>query len=380
MGGPRVFISYSHEDEAWKDELLKHLRVFEREGLLEIWDDRRIGAGTEWLAAITEAISQAKVAVLLVSVDFLNSEFIRELELPLLAARAEHGLRIFPVILRDCAWQKVPWLARLQVRPTDDKSLANRPETQREALWTTIAQEILGIVQTEEPPSKPPPVEPPPSERPPVSAFQVVLVNLLVGLLLFLLFWRGVPLKVACFTGHSRAFFLAILGMLGLHVGWHYFGSSARKFGGIRRVFAAFHPKGIPALALWALTAIVLALCWLGGWSRFSPFRLRDPVPRSSNLVVERNAAGYFSVLHAGGVVNARAGEKVLLTALPGMAGVHCEWQSGAGEVLESSCSTAYTAPSDRENDLLILRILSPCETSELVVGEPIRIIPQGPE
>jgi hypothetical protein len=68
---PTVFVSYSHQDEAWKDRLVKQLRVLELEGDLEVWDDRRIAAGDEWLPEIEAAIARARAAVLLISAAFL---------------------------------------------------------------------------------------------------------------------------------------------------------------------------------------------------------------------------------------------------------------------------------------------------------------------
>ncbi len=65
---PSVFLSYSHKDEVWKDRLRTHLGVLEKQGLLETWDDRRIGAGSDWFEEIQAAMARASVAVLLISV------------------------------------------------------------------------------------------------------------------------------------------------------------------------------------------------------------------------------------------------------------------------------------------------------------------------
>ena len=105
---PTVFVSFSHQDEPWKDRLVTHLGVLQRQGLLDLWDDRRIGAGADWRREIRQAMDRACVAVLLVSADFLTSEFILGEEVPrLLQRRDEEGLRVFPVIVRPCAWQRV---------------------------------------------------------------------------------------------------------------------------------------------------------------------------------------------------------------------------------------------------------------------------------
>ncbi len=113
MSKPAVFISYSHKDEAWKDRMVSHLGALQHEGLLDIWDDRRIGAGEEWRQEIEDAIDAASVAILLVSADFLTSKFILGEEVPRIMKRREkEGMRIFPVIIRPCAWRQVKWLRR----------------------------------------------------------------------------------------------------------------------------------------------------------------------------------------------------------------------------------------------------------------------------
>ncbi|MCZ7361108.1 MAG: toll/interleukin-1 receptor domain-containing protein, partial [Candidatus Methanoperedens sp.] len=84
MTQPSVFISYSHKDEIWKDRLVTHLGVLEQEGLLDLWDDRRIGAGEDWEREIQKAMAKASVAVLLISADYLNSKFILGEEVPTL--------------------------------------------------------------------------------------------------------------------------------------------------------------------------------------------------------------------------------------------------------------------------------------------------------
>ena len=67
MTKPTVFISYSHKDEAWKDRVVTHLTVLQKQGMLDAWDDRRIRAGEDWYGEIQEAMDAASVAVL---VDF----------------------------------------------------------------------------------------------------------------------------------------------------------------------------------------------------------------------------------------------------------------------------------------------------------------------
>ena len=147
MPAPSIFISYSHTDEAWKDRLATHLGVLQHEGLLDPWDDRRIGAGADWRQEIQQAIEQARVAILLVSADFLTSQFIVEQEAPrFLERRQREGLHIVPVLVRPCPWQHVPWLCSIQSRPRDGRALAAGNEYQIDADLAAIADEVLTLV------------------------------------------------------------------------------------------------------------------------------------------------------------------------------------------------------------------------------------------
>ncbi|MGB7000851.1 MAG: TIR domain-containing protein [Halobacteriota archaeon] len=147
MTNPTIFISYSRKDEVWKDRLVTHLGVLQQEGLLDLWDDRRIGAGGNWYQKIEEAIARASVAVLLVSADFLTSKFILSEEIPDLLERMDkEGLRIFPVIIKPCAWKHVKWLARMNLRPKDGRPIQGGSEFQVETDLAAIADEIANII------------------------------------------------------------------------------------------------------------------------------------------------------------------------------------------------------------------------------------------
>lgn len=84
---PNIFISYSHLDEVWKDRVVKHLGIAQKQGLLKTWDDRKLLGGDDWFGEITNAIERGSVAVLLISVNSLTSDFILNQEVPRMLAR-----------------------------------------------------------------------------------------------------------------------------------------------------------------------------------------------------------------------------------------------------------------------------------------------------
>jgi len=154
MSRPTVFVSYSHKDEEWKDRLVTHLGVLQSQGLLDLWDDRRISAGEDWHQEIQEAMAAASVAILLVSANFLTSQFILGEEVPrLLECRDKEGLRIFPVIVKPCAWQTIGWLSRMQARPKDGRPLSAGDEHQIDADLAAIATEVHDLLKRSAPPS-----------------------------------------------------------------------------------------------------------------------------------------------------------------------------------------------------------------------------------
>src|SRR5579872_1019065 len=139
---PNIFISYSHKDEVWKERLVTHLGVLERQKILQTWDDRRIKAGDEWFEAIEKEMTTAKVAVLLISAHSLTSDFILHTEVPnLLERRESEGMVIFPIIVKPCVWEEVPWLARLQARPIDGTPLSKFTTNRRDEELANIAKE-----------------------------------------------------------------------------------------------------------------------------------------------------------------------------------------------------------------------------------------------
>ena len=81
MAGIEVFFSYAHEDEELRDELAKHLKLLERQKVISSWYDRNITAGEEWKQEILAQLNQADIILLLISADFLASDFCWSVEL-----------------------------------------------------------------------------------------------------------------------------------------------------------------------------------------------------------------------------------------------------------------------------------------------------------
>lgn len=146
---PKIFISYSHDNERFKDELIKILAPLQNQKIIEIWDDRRIKPGEEWYKAIENAMNDCNIALLLVSKEFLNSRFINEVEIKkLLRRRRNKGLNVVPIIIKACMWQDVDVLKDLQALPTDGEPIANTKSTSgRDRIWTDIGRAIKSILE-----------------------------------------------------------------------------------------------------------------------------------------------------------------------------------------------------------------------------------------
>jgi internalin A len=72
----QVFISYSHKDDTWRVDLETHLKPYLRNSSITTWSDRQVRPGSKWEAEITAALTNTRIAVLLVSSDFSSSDFI----------------------------------------------------------------------------------------------------------------------------------------------------------------------------------------------------------------------------------------------------------------------------------------------------------------
>ncbi len=141
----KVFISYSHKDNEFKEKLLEMLQGLVTREVIQIWHDRQIEPGDSWYEDIQSAMKTCQMAILLVSMSFLNSEFIQREEVPvLLQKRKKEGMRVIPIIVRPCLWQDDPVLSTIQALPRDGKPVIRFPVAngRRDQVWVDIAQSI----------------------------------------------------------------------------------------------------------------------------------------------------------------------------------------------------------------------------------------------
>ena len=146
-----VFVSYSHKDDKHKDYVVSHLKVAERQGVFDVWDDRRIKGGGDWQTDIDTALDKADIAVLLISRYFLTSDFIMDHEVQTILKRhAEDDVIVYPILISDCAWQSVDWLQAINIRPTDGVPLNNFAEAELDQVMADIASEIAALLHPAE--------------------------------------------------------------------------------------------------------------------------------------------------------------------------------------------------------------------------------------
>jgi len=148
MARTQLFISYAHEDNRWRLRVVAQLGILARAKLIEIWDDRELEAGDDWLERINDGMSRARIALLLISAPFLNSDFIKTKEIPRLFRRHEaDGMTIYPLLIRTCPWEEVRWLKGLQIRPEDGKAVADFRGNRIDRVLTEVAREIARMAK-----------------------------------------------------------------------------------------------------------------------------------------------------------------------------------------------------------------------------------------
>ncbi len=141
-----VFFSYTHKDEALRDELEAHLALMKRQNLIAGWHDRRILAGDDVDDTIEQELEKADIILLLVSADFIASNYCYSKEMSRALERHEAGqARVIPVILRSCDWQSAPF-GKLLAAPKDGKAVTTWPD--RDVAFTDVAKQVRAAVES----------------------------------------------------------------------------------------------------------------------------------------------------------------------------------------------------------------------------------------
>ena len=133
-----VFVSYSHKDEIFREELGEHLSNLKRQGTIEEWYDRKIAPGADWASEIDTNLNTAQIILLLISPAFMNSDYCYGVEMKRALERNDaKEARVIPIILRPVDWENTPF-ARLQARPTYARPVSK---------WDDRDEAYLDIVQ-----------------------------------------------------------------------------------------------------------------------------------------------------------------------------------------------------------------------------------------
>ncbi|GHU56302.1 hypothetical protein FACS1894132_13570 [Clostridia bacterium] len=132
----KIFISYSQKDNRFRERLEVHLKaITDKESF---WSDKRVESGDEWKTKIYSAVEESAVAILLVSADFMASDFIQNVELPaLLNAEKEDGIIIIPIMLYDCNYGE---LTKYQFFNTPNNPLAGLKKVPQEKIFKELSQ------------------------------------------------------------------------------------------------------------------------------------------------------------------------------------------------------------------------------------------------
>jgi hypothetical protein len=142
----KVFFSYSHDDEQFRDQLEKHLALLKREQLIESWHDRRITAGSLVDREIDQQLEQADIVLLLISASFVASDYCYGIEMQRAMQRhATKEATVIPVIVRPCDWKSAPF-GKLMAVPRDGKAIVTW--TNYDEAYADVARRVRELVES----------------------------------------------------------------------------------------------------------------------------------------------------------------------------------------------------------------------------------------
>lgn len=142
-----IFISYSHKDERLRDELLTQLKFLERQGKVSAWHDHKIDPGDDWKKEILSHLKNAHIILLLISADFIASDYCTCIEMKEAMRRYEMGeASVIPIILREAVWDSLPF-GRLNSLPDYGKPVTSRSWRRKDEAFRIVAKRIEHIVE-----------------------------------------------------------------------------------------------------------------------------------------------------------------------------------------------------------------------------------------
>ncbi len=140
-----IFFSYAHEDETLKNALLTHLSLLKREDIVKTWHDRDINAGTDWSSSIDQHLQTAEIILLLVSADFMASDYCYSIEMAHALKRGtQDETVVIPIILRPTDWKSAPF-GGIQALPTGFKPIVQWPN--RDQAWLDTVKGIRQAIR-----------------------------------------------------------------------------------------------------------------------------------------------------------------------------------------------------------------------------------------
>lgn len=148
----KVFISYSHKDEEFKNSLTEHLAGLVRSGTISEWNDRKIVAGTDWSHKIDENLRNADLILFLISSSFLSSDYCVNIEAETALSMHNSGeAQLIPIVIRAVDWSDTP-LSKLQGLPKDAQPIASWPD--KDEAWVNVIQGIKKHISEFQPKTK----------------------------------------------------------------------------------------------------------------------------------------------------------------------------------------------------------------------------------
>ncbi|WP_320053790.1 TIR domain-containing protein [uncultured Acetobacteroides sp.] len=142
-----IFFAYSREDSALRDRLDKHLSGLKRKNYVNTWYDGKIDAGKEWEKEIDTNLSKADIVLLLISADFIASDYCYDVEMTKAISRHEKGdAVIIPIILNPCDWSDLPF-SKIQGLPQNGKPITSTHWENSEIALNEVAKSIKDIVE-----------------------------------------------------------------------------------------------------------------------------------------------------------------------------------------------------------------------------------------